>query len=71
MLEHLTEVTLAADPPPGAAELLPPGAKKGDRVGMVDLDVTWWTEDGKLSRQLVYGRMAWPSFDPSQFDPPK
>lgn len=71
LLEHLTEVTLAADPPPGAAEQLPPGTKKGDRIGMIDLDVTWWTEEGKVARQVVYGRTTWGSFDLSQFDPPK
>lgn len=71
LLEHLTEVTLADDPPPGAAEQLPPGTKKGDRIGMIDLDVTWWTEDGKVDRQLVYGRTTWKSFDFSEFDPPK
>lgn len=71
LLEHLTEVTLAADPPPGAAEQLPPGTKKGDRIGMIDLDVSWWNEEGKVTRQVVYGRTTWPSFDFSQFDPPK
>lgn len=70
LLEHLTEVTLADDPPPGAAEQLPPGTKKGDRIGMIDLDVSWWNEDGKVTKQLVYGRTTWKTFDFHAFDPP-
>lgn len=71
LLEHLTEVTLAADPPPGAADQLPPGTKKGDRIGMIDLDVSFWNEYGQVTKQLVYGRTTWKDFDFSAFDPPK
>lgn len=71
LLEHLTEVTLAADPPPGAADQLPPGTKKGDRIGMIDLDVSWWNAEGKVTRQLVYGKTTWKDFSIHQFDPPK
>ena len=67
-LEHVVWFKLAIDPPPEAVPNLPPGAKKGDTVGMINLGVLWWDAEGKIKKELVYGRLTWDKFDLAPFD---
>ena len=62
ILENLVEFRLTMDPPEGPARNLPPGAKKGDYVAMIMLSTLWWNEDGKVTRELEYGRLIWNDF---------
>lgn len=59
---------LAQDPPEEAKPNLPPGTKKGDAVGMINLGVLWWNEEGKIIKELVYGRLTWDKFSLEPFD---
>lgn len=70
-MEHVTYFSLAADPPPEAAQHLPPGAKGGDRLSLIDIDVVWWNEHGHVTRELVYGRLTWKDFNIGEFDEAK
>jgi hypothetical protein len=47
---------------------LPPGIKKGDRAGMINISVLWWDSEGKITRELEYGRLTWKNFDVTAFD---
>ncbi len=67
-LEHVVSFKLVVDPPPEAASNLPPGAKAGDTVRMINLGVLWWNKQGKICRELVYGRLTWDNFDIREFD---
>ena len=55
------------DPPPGPARNLPAGAKKGDYVAMIMLSTIWWTKEGKVSKELEYGRLIWQDFELEPF----
>ncbi|RFU24732.1 hypothetical protein B7463_g11606, partial [Scytalidium lignicola] len=67
IMENVVWFTLAVDPPPEAAENLPPGIKKGDTTGMIMLSAIWWNEEGKVYRELEYGRLIWDDFDIDTF----
>jgi hypothetical protein len=60
--------TLKTDPPEEAKPNLPPGIKKGDKSGMINVAVIWWNEEGKICKELEYGRLIWDNFDISVFD---
>ena len=60
---------LAQDPPPGSEENLPPGSKKGDVLGMINISVIWWTEDGRMTQEFEYGRITWKAFTSDPWDP--
>ena len=47
---------------------LPPGFKKGDKGGMIKIYVMWWDEDGKVTRELEYGRLVRKDFDIKAFE---
>jgi hypothetical protein len=68
-LEHAVKFKLTSNPPPQAARNLPPGAKAGDTVGMINISVLYWDEQGKVSRELEYGRLTWENFSVGEFDP--
>ncbi|KAL5353739.1 hypothetical protein ACLOAV_001780 [Pseudogymnoascus australis] len=68
ILENVIRFTLKVDPPEEAKAGLPPGIKKGDSTGMVMLSAIWWNEDGKVIRELEYGRLMWPNFDINAFN---
>ncbi|KAK3177679.1 hypothetical protein K4F52_009584 [Lecanicillium sp. MT-2017a] len=67
IMENVVSFTLAVDPPPAAAKNLPPGIKKGDRSGMIMLSTIWWNEEGKVFRELEYGRLIWEGFNIDDF----
>ncbi len=67
-MEHLVTFTLTMDPPPGPAANLPPGAKKGDVCGMINISILTWDGMGKVSCELEYGRITWKDFDLEGFD---
>ncbi|RDL39996.1 Uncharacterized protein BP5553_04336 [Venustampulla echinocandica] len=62
-MENVIWFTLAVDPPEAAKPGLPPGIKKGDTSGMIMMSVIWWNEEGKIYRELEYGRLLYPDFD--------
>ena len=68
ILEHVVLFQLITDPPESAKPNLPEGAKSGDHVGMVNLSVLYWDEEGKMSREYEYGRLTWKDFDHTAFD---
>ncbi|KAH8667518.1 hypothetical protein BGZ60DRAFT_505765 [Tricladium varicosporioides] len=68
IMEHVVWFTLKNDPPEAAKPNLPPGAMKGDRVGMINVAVLWWNEEGKITHELEYGRLTWADFDITAFD---
>lgn len=68
VMENLVSFKLKSDPPPGAADNLPPGAKAGDTVQMIMLSVIWWNEDGKIQKEIEYGRLTWPGFTLDAYD---
>lgn len=68
ILEHAVKFRLTTNPPPGAEHNLPQGAKLGDTVGMINICVLWWTAEGKIARELEYGRLTWKDFDVGEFD---
>ncbi|KAG8528551.1 uncharacterized protein KY384_007469 [Bacidia gigantensis] len=68
IMENAISFRLTADPPPGPDKNLPPGAKAGDMVGMIMLSVLWWNNEGKVNRELEYGRLTWDTFDLSAWD---
>ncbi|KAH8667918.1 hypothetical protein BGZ60DRAFT_515384 [Tricladium varicosporioides] len=63
IMENLITFKLLADPPPQSATSLPPGAKAGDTVGMIMLSCLWWDEEGRVTRDLEYGRLTWENLD--------
>lgn len=67
IMEHVVWFTLAVDPPEEAKPNLPPGIKKGDRAGMINISVLWWNAEGKVTRELEYGRLTWNNFDIDAF----
>jgi predicted cupin superfamily sugar epimerase len=67
-MECVVSFKLTADPPPGPADNLPPGAKAGDTVQQINIDTIWWDAHGKVTRELVYGRLVWPGFSIDEFD---
>lgn len=69
IMEHLVRFKLAQDPPPGAEGNLPPGAKKGDVLGMINISVIWWTKDGKMTQEFEYGRITWKDFKTDPWGP--
>lgn len=46
---------------------LPPGIKKGDPSGIIMLSKIWWNSEGKISRELEYGKLLWEGFDINAF----
>lgn len=68
ILEHVVWFKLISDPPPPSIPHLPVGAKPGDTVGMINLSVLFWDEDGLISREFEYGRLTWKDFNVTQFD---
>lgn len=68
ILEHVVWFRLKADPPEAAKPNLPPGIKKGDKAGMINIAVLWWNEAGKITHELEYGRLTWEGFDITAFD---
>lgn len=68
IMEHVVWFTLKADPPEAAKPNLPPGAKKGDKAGMINIAVLWWDRAGKITHELEYGRLTWEGFDITAFD---
>ncbi|KFY12460.1 hypothetical protein V492_03865 [Pseudogymnoascus sp. VKM F-4246] len=68
ILENVVRFTLKVDPPEEAKAGLPPGIKKGDSTGMVMLPAVWWNKEGKVTRELEYGRLMWPNFDSNVFN---
>ncbi|OBT55539.1 hypothetical protein VE04_04277 [Pseudogymnoascus sp. 24MN13] len=67
IMENVVWFTLAVDPPEAAKPGLPPGIKKGDTAGMIMLSTIWWNEEGKVKRDLEYGKLVWPGFDIDAF----
>jgi hypothetical protein len=67
-MECCVSFKLVVDPPPGAGANLPPGAKAGDTVRQINLDTIWWNKEGKVTQELVYGRLVWDGFSLDQFD---
>lgn len=68
ILENVVSFTLAVDPPEEAKANLPPGIKKGDSAAMIMSSQIWWDNEGKVERDLEYGRLTWPEFDIAQFE---
>ena len=68
IMENVVRFTLKVDPPEAAKPNLPPGIKKGDSSGMIMLSTIWWDSDGKISKELEYGRLLWEDFDTGAFD---
>ncbi|KAG9232099.1 hypothetical protein BJ875DRAFT_544825 [Amylocarpus encephaloides] len=68
VMEHVVWFRLKTDPPEGAKPNLPPGIKKGDKAGMINVAVIWWNAEGKITRELEYGRLTWDNFDITAFD---
>ena len=68
VLEHLVLFTLLKDVPPGTKEHMPEGAKPGDKLGMINVSILWWGEDGIIEKELEYGRFTWKDFDLDKFD---
>ncbi|KFY92902.1 hypothetical protein V498_04676 [Pseudogymnoascus sp. VKM F-4517 (FW-2822)] len=67
IMENVVWFTLAVDPPESAKPGLPPGIKKGDTAGMIMTSLIWWNKDGKVMRDLEYGKLTWPDFDIDAF----
>ena len=67
VMEHAVFFTLKDDPPEAAKTHLPPGVKKGDSSGMINISLMWWNEEGKVTRELEYGRIMWDGFDVNAF----
>ncbi|KAF4763562.1 hypothetical protein N7455_009449 [Penicillium solitum] len=68
VLENVVRFTLKVDPPEVAKPNLPPGIKKGDSSGMIMLSTIWWNSDGKIARELEYGKLLWEGFDINDFN---
>ncbi|OJJ56846.1 hypothetical protein ASPSYDRAFT_59317 [Aspergillus sydowii CBS 593.65] len=68
VLENVVRFTLKVDPPEAAKPNLPPGIKKGDSSGMIMLSTIWWNSEGKISRELEYGKLLWDGFDINAFN---
>ena len=68
ILEHVNSFKLAVDPSEELQPHLPPGAKAGDHVDLINLGVVWFDAEGKISRELVYGRVAYPNFSLKPYD---
>ncbi|KAJ5652423.1 hypothetical protein N7507_009849 [Penicillium longicatenatum] len=68
VLESVNYFTLKIDPPEAAKPNLPPGIKKGESSGMIMLSAIWWDSDGKVSRELEYGKLLWDGFDINAFN---
>lgn len=68
VLENVVRFTLKVDPPEAAKPNLPPGIKKGDSSGMIMLSTIWWNSDGKIARELEYGKLLWEGFDINDFN---
>ncbi|OBT63428.1 hypothetical protein VE03_07156 [Pseudogymnoascus sp. 23342-1-I1] len=67
ILENVVSFTLAVDPPESAKPGLPPGIKKGESAAMIMTSLIWWNEEGKVKRDLEYGKLTWPGFDITAF----
>lgn len=68
VLENVVRFTLKIDPPEEAKPNLPPGIGKGDSSGMIMLSTIWWNSEGKITRELEYGKLLWPGFDINAFN---
>ena len=68
ILEHVVFFKLIKDVPPPALDNLPVGAKPGDVVGMINISVLYWDHQGKITKELEYGRLTWKNFDVGEFD---
>lgn len=68
VMEHLVRFTLKEHLPPGAEQHLPTGSKKGDSLGMINVSIIWWTEEGTMTREWEYGRITWKEFSTNPWD---
>lgn len=68
VLEHLVLFTLKGDVTPEQEEHMPPNTKAGDKLGMINVSVLWWGENGIITKELEYGRITWKDFDLGKFD---
>ncbi|KAJ5456876.1 hypothetical protein N7530_012150 [Penicillium desertorum] len=68
VMENVVRFTLKIDPPEAAKANLPPGIKKGDSSGMIMLSTIWWNSEGKIARELEYGKLLWEGFDTNAFN---
>ncbi|CAG7916288.1 unnamed protein product [Penicillium olsonii] len=68
VLENVVRFTLKVDPPEVAKPNLPPGIKKGDSSGMIMCSTIWWNKEGKIARELEYGKLLWDGFDINDFN---
>jgi hypothetical protein len=68
LMENVIRFTLAIDPPEEVKPNLPAGIKKGDSTGMIMLSAIWWNSDGKIARELEYGRLLWDGFTSEEFN---
>lgn len=68
VMENVVRFTLKVDPPEAAKPNLPPGIKKGDSSGMIMCSTIWWNSDGKIARELEYGKLLWEGFDINDFN---
>ena len=69
-MEHIVYFTLNFDPPP-ENENLPHGAKKGDKLTMVNVSVIWWDWRGRMRKEYEYGRIGWANLTTEPWDTAK
>lgn len=67
-MENVIWFKLTADPPEEMRSSLPPGIKAGDTAGMIMCSLIWWNAEGKVCKELEYGRLTWEGFDITAFD---
>ena len=61
---------LNIDPAPEMKDKFPEGAKAGDTVGIANLCVLWWNEQGLISQEFEYGGLTWKNWSVDQWDKP-
>ncbi|KAL5345656.1 hypothetical protein ACLOAV_009410 [Pseudogymnoascus australis] len=66
-MENVVWFTLAVEPPESAKPSHAPGIKNGDTAGIIMMSVIWWNEEGKVKRDLEYGKLLWPGLDIDDF----
>lgn len=67
VLENVMSFTLKIDPPEEVKPHFPPGIRKGDTASMIRTSIISWDDEGKVTRDLEYGRLTWPDFDIDEF----
>ena len=68
LLEYVVHMELTSSHPLKVRAHLPVGAKAGDEVGFINLSVLWWNGEGKIDRELEYGRFPWKDSKIGMFD---